>query len=159
MPTVRIARGAATGPTAMAAYDAALAAAGAHEFNLVTVSSVIPVDAVLEVVDTLPDLGAVGDRLSVVQSRIDRPPGAEEVGVAGLGWARTDSGSGVVYEATGTDQGVVRETLREGLAHAASLRDWAVADSDVILETVEPVSEAHACAVTLAVLGRGESVS
>jgi arginine decarboxylase len=40
MGSIRIVRGTATGPTAMAAYDAALAAAGVHNYNLVSVSSV-----------------------------------------------------------------------------------------------------------------------
>ena len=45
MGTIRVVRGTATGPTATASYDAALAAANVHDYNLVSVSSVIPADA------------------------------------------------------------------------------------------------------------------
>jgi arginine decarboxylase len=158
MSTVRIAWGSATAPTSMAAYDAALAAANAHEFNLVTVSSVLPAEADLEVVGTLPDLGDAGDRLTVVQSRVEREPGDAEPGIAGLGWARSADGPGVLYEASGRDPEAVRERIRTGLEHGASLREWDVADSDVVLQEVDPAAEAHTCAVVLAAYGRGEPI-
>jgi len=158
MSTVRIAWGAATGPTRMAAYDAALAAAGAHDFNLVTVSSVLPAAASLEVVGTLPDLGAAGDRLTVVQSRVDREPGAAGAGVAGLGWARSADGPGILYEATGAEESAVREEIRAGLEHGADLRPWSIADSDVVLQPVEPADGAHATGVVLAAFGDGDPI-
>jgi len=52
--TIRIAWGTGAGPTEMAAYDAALADANLHNYNLVSVSSVIPADADVEVVGTAP---------------------------------------------------------------------------------------------------------
>ena len=159
MTTVRVVTGRGTAPTAMAAYDTALAAADAHDYNLVTVSSVVPADAALTVVDALPDLGSAGDRLTVVQSRASREPGADATGVAGLGWALSADGPGLLYEASGADAETVRAAIRDGLDHAVGLRDWAVADSDVVLETVEPDATGHACAVVLAALGRGEPVA
>jgi arginine decarboxylase len=156
MTTVRVAAGSGTAPTAMAAYDAALAAADAHDYNLVTVSSVVPADATLALVDSLPDLGDAGDRLTVVQSRAAREPGADAPGVAGLGWALSADGPGVLYEASGTDDADVRASIRDGLDHAVGLRDWTVDETDHVLESVESASADHACAVVLAALGRGE---
>jgi arginine decarboxylase len=158
MSTVRVACGSGTAPTAMAAYDTALAAADAHDYNLVTVSSVVPADATVTVVDSLPDLGQAGDRLTVVQSRATREPGADAPGVAGLGWALSADGPGVLYEASGTDVEAVRTEVQAGLDHAVGLRDWAVVDSDVVAEAVEPSPADHACAVALAALGRGEGI-
>ena len=158
MTTIRVAWGTATGPTAMAAYDAALADANVHDFNLVTVSSVIPAGADLAVAGTAPDLGPAGDRLTVVQSRADRAPGDDEPGVAGLGWARSADGPGIFYEATGTDTDAVREEVRAGLEHGVTLRDWAVADSDVLVRHVEPSADAHATAVLLAAYGESEPI-
>ncbi|MEF8907067.1 MAG: pyruvoyl-dependent arginine decarboxylase, partial [Haloarculaceae archaeon] len=40
MSVIRVVWGSGTGPTGTAAYDAALAEAGVHDYNLVTVSSV-----------------------------------------------------------------------------------------------------------------------
>jgi len=158
MTTIRVAWGTATGPTAMAAYDAALAEANVHDFNLVTVSSVIPAGTDLAVVGTAPDLGPAGDRLTVVQSRADRAPGADEPGVVGLGWARSADGPGILYEATGTDAEAVRTAVRTGLEHGVGLRDWDVADSDVLVRRVEPVADAHSTVVLLAVYGESEPV-
>lgn len=158
MSTIRVAWGTATGPTAMAAYDAALAEANLHDFNLVTVSSVVPAGADVAVVGTAPDLGPAGDRLTVVQSRADREPGATEPGVAGLGWARSADGPGILYEATGTDPDVVRERIKAGLEHGVDLREWDVADSDVVVREVEPDHTAHATAVVLAAFGESEPI-
>jgi arginine decarboxylase len=158
MSTVRVAWGSATAPTAMAAYDTALSAADAHDYNLVTVSSVVPADAGVEAVGTLPDLGPAGDRLTVVQSRAARHPGADAPGVAGLGWAVSADGPGVLYEASGGDRADVRAAIRDGLDHAVDLRDWASVDSDAVIESVDPSAGAHACAVVLAALGRGEPI-
>ncbi len=158
MSTVRIAWGTATAPTEMAAYDAALAAANVHDFNLVTVSSVIPAAADLAVVGTAPDLGPAGDRLTVVQSRADVAPGATTPAVAGLGWAQSADGPGIFYEASGEDPEAVRQEIRDGLTHGVSLRDWDVADSDVLVRSVDPDPAAHATAVVLAVYGESEPI-
>lgn len=158
MTTVRVAWGAGTAPTAMAAYDTALAAADAHDYNLVTVSSVIPADASVDVVGTLPPVGSVGDRLTVVQSRAAREPAADAPAVAGLGWALSADGPGILYEVSGTNADDVRSSIRDGLDHAVGLREWEVANSDLVVESTEPASTEHACAVVLAALGRGESV-
>ena len=74
MDTIRIVWGVGDGPTEMASYDAALADAGVHNYNLVTVSSMIPAGAEIEVADTAPYLGPPGNRLTVVQGRRPRPP-------------------------------------------------------------------------------------
>ncbi|PSP40313.1 pyruvoyl-dependent arginine decarboxylase, partial [Halobacteriales archaeon QH_10_70_21] len=74
MGTIRVVWGTATGPTAMASYDAALAAANVHDYNLVSVSSVIPADATVEVVGEAPDLGPAGERLTVVEGRATVAP-------------------------------------------------------------------------------------
>ncbi|MFB6143110.1 MAG: pyruvoyl-dependent arginine decarboxylase [Halorientalis sp.] len=153
MDTIRVVRGTATGPTATASYDAALAAAGVENFNLVTVSSVIPADADLTVTDTAPDLGDVGDLLTVVQSRETTPPG--EAGAAGIGWARSESGRGIFYEASGPDEATVRERIAAGLAAGRDLRDWSFVAEDTVVAAAEPAPEEYTTAVVLAAYGRG----
>lgn len=158
MSTIRVAWGRATGPTAMASYDAALAAAGVHEYNLVSVSSVVPAGAAVEAVGTAPDLGPVGDRLFVVQGHRTVPPDADEPSVAGLGWVRGDDGAGVFYETDGRDAERVRETIRAGLDHGASLRGWSPVEREIVLRGAEPRPDAHATAVVLAAYGRSEPI-
>jgi len=67
MNTIHVASGVGVADTAMASYDAALADANLHNYNLVAVSSVVPAKATVEAVDEVPDLGPAGDRLTVVR--------------------------------------------------------------------------------------------
>lgn len=160
MSTVRVAAGAATGPTALSAYDAALAEVNLHNYNLVTVSSVVPADADVREVEAAPDLGPAGNRLTVVQARATATPAearhTDRV-VAGLGWA-TGPGPGLFYEATGTDPEAVRETIREGLAAGRDLRDWTVTDETVRLATAPTDPAAYTAAVVVAAYGDADPV-
>jgi arginine decarboxylase len=156
MSTIRVVWGGATGPTEMAAYDAALAAAGIADYNLVTVSSVVPAEAELAVVGEAPDLGATGNRLTVVQSRADRPPGADEPAVAGLGWARSRSGRGLFYEATGASAFAVRTEIEEGLAAGRALRDWTFQTEEVLVRQTAPEPDSHTTQVVCATYGQSE---
>jgi arginine decarboxylase len=154
MSTIRVVWGGATGPTPMASYDAALAEANVHDFNLVTVSSVIPAGPAVAVERTAPDLGPAGERLTVVQSRDTVGPGSERAAVAGLGWARgADRGPGIFYEAAGADPGTVRETIEAGLDHGAGLRDWSVAEQAVHVRKTASATAAHTTQVVCAVYG------
>ena len=95
MTTIHVAGGVDVGPTEMSAYDAALADANLHNYNLITVSSVIPADATLEIVDKAPDLGPAGNRLTVVQGKVVAEPdtNCEQI-TTGIGWA-TGPGPGL----------------------------------------------------------------
>ncbi|MFB6163799.1 MAG: pyruvoyl-dependent arginine decarboxylase [Haloarculaceae archaeon] len=156
MSVIRIVWGTASGPTPTASYDRALAAANVHNFNLITVSSVIPAAADLEVVGTAPDLGDVGDALTVVQGRATRPPG--EAGAAGIGWARSESGKGIFYEASGDDATAVRERIEAGLAAGRDLRDWAFVDEGIQVVEAEADPGEHATAVVLATYGESRPI-
>lgn len=154
MSTIRVAGGVATGPTAMASYDAALAEANLHDYNLVPVSSVIPAGATVERVDRVPDLGPAGNRLTVVQARATTTgPGRVS---AGLGWT-TGPGPGLFYEAAAeTDPGTVRERIEEGLAAGRALRDWRFTDEEVEIVGVDAESGVYTTAVVLAAYGKSE---
>ncbi|WP_247010134.1 pyruvoyl-dependent arginine decarboxylase [Halorientalis litorea] len=156
MTTIRVVWGTATGPTPTASYDAALAEANVHNFNLVTVSSVIPADADLDVAGTAPELGDVGDALTVVQGRATTLPG--ESGAAGIGWARSASGRGIFYEADGPDEATVRERVEQGLAAGRDLRDWTFTDEESVVVESEADPDAYATAVVVAAYGRGRHI-
>ena len=156
MGTIRVVWGTATGPTELAAYDAALAAAGVHNYNLVTLSSVIPAGPELEVVGTAPDLGPPGEGLDVVQSAATAAPG--ERAAAGIGWARSEDGPGIFYEVDGTDPDTVRAEIREGLAAGRDLRDWTFVEEAVQVRAVAP-EERPATAVVLATYGESYPVA
>ena len=132
MSTIRVVSGVAAAPTAMAAYDAALAEAGVHNYNLVPVSSVVPADAEVASVGTAPDLGPAGNRLTVVEAAAVTD-GTDPVS-AGLGWA-TGPGPGLFYEASGTDPDEVRATVAAGLDAGRDLRDWEFTDETIEVRT------------------------
>jgi len=158
MSTIHVASGVGVAPTEMAAYDAALADANLHEYNLVTVSSVVPAEADVERVGTAPDLGPAGNRLTVVEARGTLAPsdGVDEV-AAGLGWA-TGPGPGLFYEAAGGDRASVREAISDGLDAGAELRDRTLPDRELCVESTSGVADAYACVVVVAAYGESEPI-
>jgi len=156
MSVIRLVWGRATGPTPTASYDAALAEANVHNFNLVTVSSVIPADATLDAAGTAPDLGDVGDALTVVQGRATRGPG--EAGAAGIGWVRSESDKGLFYEASGEDAETVRERIQDGLAAGRKLRDWTFGEPEMLVRAADPDPASYATAVVLATYGESRPI-
>ncbi|MFC7140364.1 pyruvoyl-dependent arginine decarboxylase [Halosimplex aquaticum] len=159
MSTIRVAWGSATGPTAMSSFDAALAEAGVHNYNLVTLSSVIPADARLESVGTAPDLGPAGEALYAVVGRETLIPGVDGEACAGLGWVRSESGRGLFYEASGTDPDAVGRAVEAGLRRGMELREWTFREEpEVVVESTPAVDEEHATAVVVAAYGDSESL-
>lgn len=142
--------GSAEGETPLSAFDAALAAAGIHDYNLVTYSSVVPADATVREVGTHDgrfDVGApVGAVLAENVSAV-----ANTTVVAGLGWATAAEG-GVFYEATADSVSNCRDLLSSGLAEARSLRDWDW-DGDAQFRFCEHAVEGTGAAVVAAVYG------
>ena len=116
--TIEVIRSSGTGPTTLAAFDAALIDAGIANFNLLRLSSVIPPDT-----EVVPALGRAtratgewGDRLYVVMAEIcaDRP-GREAW--AGIGWVQDEeSGKGLFVEHEGHDERRVRGDIEQSLA-------------------------------------------
>ncbi|MFC3959745.1 pyruvoyl-dependent arginine decarboxylase [Halovivax cerinus] len=158
MSTIRVVWGSATGPTEMAAYDAALSDAGIENYNLVAVSSVIPADVPVEAVGTAPDLGPAGERLTVVEGRA-RAAGPTSVS-AGLGWVESvDGGPGLFYEAVGeVGPDDVERRVREGLDAGADLRDWEFGEPTVRVEEASAESGEYAAAVVAAAYGESEPI-
>ncbi|WP_331235738.1 pyruvoyl-dependent arginine decarboxylase [Natronorarus salvus] len=154
METIRVVWGHASAPTAIAAYDAALAEAGVENYNLVSVSSVIPAEASVEAVGTAPDLGPIGGILTVVEARatsVDEPVSAA------LAWSVSREGPGLFYETGGEfDEATARERVERGIEAGQGLREWTFEEPSVVTVRAEPAGE-YACAVVLAVYGRGRS--
>jgi arginine decarboxylase len=152
LPAMRItvSAGVGTGPTTLAAFDAALMAAGVHDYNLIPLSSVIPPGAVLERRRHEAPPEDYGRRLYVVLAHgtaSDEGAGA----AAGLGWVcEPRDGRGLFVEAHGKSEDEVRRTIDETLQAmtAARGRDYGPIESEVIGAecTGEPV-----CALVTAV--------
>ncbi|RKD93291.1 pyruvoyl-dependent arginine decarboxylase [Halopiger aswanensis] len=156
--TIRVVWGVASAPTAMASYDAALAEAGVENYNLVSVSSVIPAGVDVEAVGTAPDLGPAGERLTVVEARATSAgPGRVS---AALAWSQSvDDGPGLFYETAGEmDREDVERRVREGLAAGQELRDWEFTEPRVAVESGQAESGTYTTALVLAVYGESEPI-
>ena len=95
---IRIASGTASGPTPLAAFDAALQKAGVENYNLIPLSSVIPPGAVLERAPISTPPSEYGHKLYVVLARHEAIRAGEEAW-AGLGWTQeSESGRGLFVE-------------------------------------------------------------
>lgn len=157
MSRIRVVSGVASGPTAIAAYDAALAAANVHNYNLVTVSSVIPADTPVRRVETAPDLGPAGNRLTVVEA-CHTSTGPGQV-TAGLAWARSEEGPGIFYEASGEeDEAHLRDRLEAGIAAGRDLREWNFTGDEFEIVSADAESGTYTTALVAAVYGESEPI-
>ncbi|AWB26632.1 pyruvoyl-dependent arginine decarboxylase [Halococcoides cellulosivorans] len=159
MASIRVVAATGRGPTHTAAFDDALAAVDAHDYNLIDLSSVVPPDATIERCERLPDLGPIGGGLCVVRASATVAPDADRPVGAAVGWDRTASGAGVFYEEEGPDPAAVERRVREGIAHARAIRpdrDWD-GDPTVVTSRADPGSAVGA-AVVLAAVGRAHSL-
>ncbi|MGB7450172.1 MAG: pyruvoyl-dependent arginine decarboxylase [Ornithinimicrobium sp.] len=143
--TVRTGRG--EGQTLLSAFDGALQQAGVADFNLVTLSSVIPPSG--RVVRGQGRLaGGHGDRLLCVQAvaYADHPG---EHAWAGVGWVTDSSGKGLFVEHTGGSRETVEEQIRLSLADMVERRGDSYGDREIALATAHCVDR-PVCAIALA---------
>lgn len=114
---IEVAGGIGAGPTELAAFDAALIAAGVANFNLLVLSSVIPPGSEVVVSDTATKpTGEWGDRLYVVIAQ-ERLSARNAEAWAGLGWVQdADSGRGLFVEHHGGSQAEVERDIADSLA-------------------------------------------
>src|ERR1035441_9431774 len=102
---IPVTTGTGSGPTPIAAFDAALLDSGIGNFNLIRLSSVIPPLSVVEMASgPIAPLGRWGDRLYVVYAH----RGASEPGHtawAGIGWVQNaNTGAGLFVEHDADDE-------------------------------------------------------
>jgi len=114
---IQVASGLGTGPTKMAAFDAALQAAGAANYNLIRLSSIIPGGS--NIIDTDGPIksqpGKWGDRLYVVMAelRVDTP---NVEAWAGIGWVQDKkTGEGLFVEHEGANEASVRRDIEQSM--------------------------------------------
>lgn len=151
---IRIVWGAGTAGTAKASFDAALAAANLHQYNLRPLSSVIPADTPVERVGSAPDLGSTGNALDVVIARQTSPPGTRAA--AGLAWARAADDTGIFYEVENHDPETVRELLHSGIEHGCEIRGIDDAGVETEILTADAAPDKYTTAVVLAAYGESE---
>jgi pyruvoyl-dependent arginine decarboxylase len=144
---ISIRTGTGSGSTLLSAFDGALLAAGVGNFNLVTLSSVIPTASRLRHVDG-PLPGGHGDLLFCVRAEgFADVPG--EVAWAGLGWVTDESGGGLFVEHHGQSEASVTEQIDNSLADMVRMRGGGYGEVQMTLASAECVDE-PVCALVLA---------
>ena len=119
-----VSTGVGSGPTKLAAFDAALAAAGVANYNLIRLSSVIPAEA--KIIAAPPNWhhadGKWGDRLYVVMADC-RVSNLGTEAWAGIGWTREpESGRGLFVEHEGHSEHEVAASIDASLRALATNR-------------------------------------
>jgi arginine decarboxylase len=151
---IRVSSGAGAGPTQLAAFDAALQAAGVAGYNIVRLSSVIPPHAVVrEVNGNEPLNGTQGDiAFCVYAAAYASTPG--EQAWAGMAWAtRVDGlGAGLFVEHTAASESTIRRDLNATLEAMSSNRGNAYRQAGEIVFSAICVDH-PVCALVVATYG------
>ncbi|MFP3905725.1 MAG: pyruvoyl-dependent arginine decarboxylase [Acidimicrobiales bacterium] len=126
--TISVTSAVGTGPTPVAAFDAALLEAGVGNLNLVRLSSVVPTGATIEIEADQPRTGGHrdagwGDRHYVVYADA-RATTPGEMAAACVGWVQDPvTGAGLFVEIEGDDEARIRREVAESLEVMASARN------------------------------------
>lgn len=121
---INITAGTGVGPTELAAFDHALVSAGVANYNLICLSSVLPPESEVNVLDVphKPD-GQWGDRLYVVMAQQRTMDRHREVW-AGIGWIQDEvTGHGLLVEHEAYSEAEVREDIKSSLKALAENRN------------------------------------
>jgi arginine decarboxylase len=147
---ITITTGIGTGPTPLAAFDAALRDAGIANYNLICLSSVIPTAGTIHRAKYVTPIEEYGHRLYLVMARHD----ADQVGqvaCAGLGWTQErSSGRGLFVEIDGGDRREVEQNIQRTLGAMVAGRSLEYGEIESALVQVECQGE-PVCALALAV--------
>ena len=131
---IRVASAIGSGPTPLAAFDAALRSAAVDNYNLIPLSSVIPPGTVLERAPSFPPPSEYGHRLYVVMARQEATQVGEEAW-AGLGWTQeSESGRGLFVELHGSSRRSVESAIDSTLESMKQGRpyDYGKNESEVV---------------------------
>jgi arginine decarboxylase len=144
---ISIRTGSGVGGTLLSAFDHALQRAGVADFNLVTLSSVIPTASRVRHVDS-PLPGGHGDLLFCVRAEAfaDQPG---DVAWAGLGWVTDDTGGGLFVEHHGHSESAVIEQIEQSLTDMNANRGGGYGEIHTTLTSAECIDR-PVCALVLA---------
>lgn len=153
---IEIATGVGAGPTKLAAFDAALIAAGVANFNLLVLSSVIPpASEIVESDERLSPDGEWGDRLYVVMAQ-ERVTTRNAEAWAGLGWVRDErTGRGLFVEHHGGSRAEVEGDIDDSLSTLCENRGVDFGRHRMRLAGITCRDDA-VCALVVATYGTGD---
>ncbi len=139
---IEIVAGSGSGPTPLAAFDAAEQEMGLSNSNLLYLSSVIPAGADVAVVNGATTLaGEWGDRVYCVMADNKTSTPGEEIW-AGIGWIATEKdGRGLFAEHIGSSRESVERQVRDSLINFAAIRGKTMDARDVHMKVIGTVCQ------------------
>lgn len=146
------------GKTKLSAFDNALSEAGVNNYNLIVLSSVIPMHAsVVKRTKMSKRVGAIGDRLYVVKADM-RSSKQGKVIASALGWYSFESGGGIFveHEASGSSKSAVKKRIsgmiEQSIRDLCSFRNIPFQMEKMCMSTsISKVTTAPTCVLTIAV--------
>ena len=154
--------GIGVGRTLLSSFDAALKQCGVYNYNLVTLSSIIPPGSLVVALDRYespPD--EYGHRLYVVKAECRSALRREGV-AAGIGWHQWGDGRGVFveHEASASSEGEARReverSIRESLRDLCAFRDLPFDEHKIGSRVVTAEVEDEPVSVVVAAVFRAE---
>lgn len=151
--TIPVAAAAGCGPTALAAFDAALVHAGVADRNLIPLSSVLPPASDVRPVRQVESCpGEWGDRLYVVLSQAYAlTPGSQ--GFAAIGWAQDPTGRGLLVEHHADDEATLRAMVDASLDAMCRVRGISLPQRGIHIAGTHCIDHEPTCALVVAVFG------
>jgi arginine decarboxylase len=151
---IHLATGLGSGPTTLAAFDAALNDAGIANYNLLLLSSVIPPETtIVRHGSTIPSEimpGGWGDRLYVVMAE-QRTSTPNTEAWAGIGWVQEkESGKGLFVEHEGGSERKVRRDIEQSLTALMATRNVDFGEINMVV-TGKMCTNHPVCAMAVAV--------
>ena len=146
---ITVTSGVGSGPTPLAAFDAALRDAGVENYNLIPLSSVIPAHATIQRDRLAPRSDEYGHRLYVVMARSETAEVAQAAW-AGLGWTQeSETGRGLFVELYGSSKRDVEDSIEATLESMKPGRPYDYGKNETELTGIV-CSGPPVCAVVLA---------
>lgn len=147
---ITITTGTGSGPTELAAFDAALLDSGVANYNLICLSSIIPPGSVIQRMRFVAQPEDFGNKLYVVIARYTEcQPGKEAW--AGLGWVQdTLHGNGLFVEQNGTSHEDVELAIKKTLDAMVSSRGFPADEPCVAYANIK-CQDQPVCALAIAV--------
>ncbi len=147
---IYITDGIGSGPTQLAAFDAALQNAGIGDFNLIELSSIIPRDSSIQIKKYSPNSNDVGHKLYIVLAKQDSCIQGDTAW-AGLSWAQTSkSGEGVFAEFGSHSKEELSDYLQKSITSMKERRPGNFTHEDCHYVNIE-CENSPVCAVVAAV--------
>ena len=154
---ITITTGQGYGRTTLSAFDAALKDAGVYNYNLITLSSIIPPGTAIKIRTFNAPLDEYGNKLYVVRAEMRSRESGKYIGAA-LGWYQLPDGRGVFveHEEIGETKDAVEADLikevKNSLSDLCKYRNFRATEQDMKMKmSVMKVTDSPACSLVIAV--------